>query len=884
MNFVTTKRELTECDREPIHQISAVQSFGGLVKLNSDWSIAHRSLNTAEILGLDALPKLGANLADIFLPDAIKAITGALVRRASANDIERVFGLALTREDQVFDCAIHTVGERIVIEFEPHDADEFVNHISLIAPAISKLESISDLNELCSTAATLLRHMLGYDRVMVYRFHADESGEVIAEDAREDLEPYLGLRYPRADIPQQARDLFKRNRVRVIADVTATPSPIEPPAAFGNRPLDMSMSGLRAHSEMHLRYLSNMGVGATLALAIVRQGKLWGMISCHHMTPRLPSFSLRTVAESFSQMFSLILDRMLIDRSERLRSRGRDLHSRLMVNMAEGDSLAGNVSSVAEMLNGLIDHDGISVTIGGEFLVYGDTPTKEEFAKVASDMSTDPLSQAYGTTRIADYFPAAAAFAERATGALLIPISRDPYDYLILWRKPLAQRVKWAGDPSKAKTVTPGERLQPRESFAEWVETVEGHSEEWTADDLHIAEGLRVTLLEVILRMTEEVGRERTRAQEQQTLLIAELNHRVRNILNLIRSLVSQSQHDAVDVESFASIIGGRIAALASAHDNITEENWSPAPLAKLFESEIEAYLTGKTERFTLDGEPVLIAPEAYTVLALVVHELMTNSAKYGSLCDQSGRVSVTVSRKANGDLAIAWRERGGPPVQTPKRRGFGSTIIERSIPFELKGEADLRFLLTGLEADFVVPKRYVTLAPRPLVSAEASGASATDQAIDDPGNDNGSNLLSASATVPGLPRHMLVVEDSMLIALDVEENLKRCGVTSIDVASSVVGALAAMGAQKPELAIVDFNLGAESSEPVLEELARRNVPFVLATGYSELGDKVKSLGALGVLRKPYGRSEIEEVLSAFKALNEKSAEPDEAARTTPSS
>ncbi|MEL6709606.1 MAG: HWE histidine kinase domain-containing protein [Pseudomonadota bacterium] len=858
MNFVTTQCELNECDREPIHQIGSVQGFGGFLKLNSDWTIAHRSVNCADMLGLTSLPKPGTKLSDFLEPSAVEALQNAVARCRETQDVERLFGQNLTDTSALFDCAVHTVGGRIVVEFEPHIAGDSVNHIALIAPAISKIEKITDLNQLCSTTADVVRDMLGYDRVMVYRFHSDESGEVIAESARDDLEPYLGLRYPHTDIPKQARALFKKNRVRIIADVDGQTAAIEPHHAFGNRPLDMTMSALRTSSPIHLRYLRNMGVAATMTLAIVRQGRLWGLIACHHMTPRLPSFSLRTVAESFSQMFSLVLDRMLIDRSERLRSRGRDLHAQLMAKMSNGETLGNNLSNIAEMLKGLIAHDGLSVNIGGEFTVHGEAPTKEEFQAIAPDLGATPLTEAYGTTNLSSFFPSARGFSDRATGALLIPISREPYDYLILWRKPIAQKVKWAGDPTKAKKITPGERLQPRESFAEWIETVDGHSEDWTPDDMHIAEGLRATLLEVILRMSEEVARERSRAQEQQGLLIAELNHRVRNILNLIRSLVSQSQYEAPDVESFASIIGGRIAALASAHNNITQENWAPAPLAALFESEIEAYLTNKSDRFSFSGEAVLVTPEAYTVLALVVHELMTNSVKYGSLCDQSGSVSVHIGRDPRGELTIAWRERGGPPVQTPSRRGFGSTIIERSIPYELKGEATLRFQLTGLEADFVIPKRFIQDIPT------AQNALMTSHR-DDAGNENAADLLSNKSARDGLPSHALIVEDSMIIALDTEENLRRAGISSIDVASNVTGGLSAIKAHPPELAIVDFNLGSESSLPVIEELRRRGAFFYLATGYSELGVKMEEMGASGLLQKPYGASEIEAVLAAFK-------------------
>lgn len=857
MTFLATHSELTECDREAIHQIAAVQPFGGLIKLNSDWRIGHRSHNCADILGIDSSPSVGTDLADVFTPAAMEALKSALVRLASSDETERLFGVELVAGSGLFDCAIHAVNERIVVEFEPHDECEFVNHISLIAPMVAQLDAIRQIGPLCTKAASMVRQMLGYDRVMVYRFHADESGEVIAEDAREDLEPYLGLRYPKSDIPQQARDLFRRNRVRVIADVEAAPSPIDPPVAFGNRPLDMSMSVLRAHSQMHLKYLTNMGVKATLTLAIVRQGKLWGMISCHHMEPKLPSFSLRTVAESFAQMFSLILDRMLIDHSEKLRARGVELHNQLMRNLADGVSLGANVAMVAEMLDGLIPHDGLTLQVAGEVTSYGAAPSDEEFAAIAPDIATAQISEAYGTTSMAHHLPGAKPFATRAAGALIVPISRDPDDCLVLWRKPLTRKVMWAGDPSRAKIETAGGHLEPRDSFAAWAQTVEGHCEEWSKDDLDIADGLRVTLLEVILRMSEEVARERNRAQEQQELLIGELNHRVRNILNLIRSLVSQSQHDAIDVENFASVISGRITALAAAHDNITRQSWSPAPLAKLFETEIEAYLTGQSDRFVLTGERVLITPDAYTVLALVVHEMMTNSAKYGSLCDRSGSVKVHVSRTPRGDLSISWRETGGPPVKTPTRRGFGSTIIERSIPFELGGQSDLRFQLAGLEADFLVPLRYV--------SNPGAGQGHTFEEA--PGNDNGNAVDQRVAIINALPGHALVVEDSMIIALDTEENLKRLGVSSIDVEANVAGALAAIDKHQPDFAIIDFNLGNESSMPIIEELTMRGVPFVLATGYGELAEKNQETAAMATLRKPYGRAEIAGALDTYREL-----------------
>ncbi|MEM6266169.1 MAG: HWE histidine kinase domain-containing protein [Pseudomonadota bacterium] len=858
MNFLQPASRLTECDREPIHHIAGIQDFGGLIALNADdWTIAHRSINCAELLHLDELPVIGGKLADCVLPHALESLKLAVGRLSGEKEdaIERLFGMRLTTHSGSMDIALFQSNQKLVLEFEPHAEADYVEHLSMVGPVVSQLEPLRDLGELCDKAATLTRGLLGYDRAMVYKFHPDDSGEVIAEDRREDLEPYLGLRYPKADIPQQARKLMLRNRMRMIADMVAESVPIEPQLGREGDPLDLSLSVLRSHSAMHVKYMANMGVKASLAIPIVRQGKLWGMISCHHYEPLHLPCSLRTVAEMFGQMFSLMLDRVLIDRTEQMRARGQLLHDRLMIRLAEGTALADSLPMLGEMLGELIPHDGMSVFIDGKYRTQGVAPEQADFQKIAPALGAAPMGRILVTNALGEQIPEATAFAHLTAGAMILPISRAPRDYLMLWRRPLAQKVIWAGDPAKAIAPS-GERLQPRGSFAAWEETVEGRSEDWTSSEIQIAETLRVTLLEVVLRMTDEAARERARAQERQQLLIAELNHRVHNILNLIRSLVTQSQDDAVSVANFAAIIGGRISALASAHDNITRENWSPAPLSNLFETELAAYLNGKRERFNITGDEVLIKPEAYTVLALVVHELVTNSAKYGSLCDRTGQIDVQFEQTIFGDLKISWRERGGPPVKPPTRRGFGSTIIERSIPYELKGEAEMRYKLAGLEADLVIPQRYVVPIAETGLRAASGGAS------------DGTPTLSKTGGKSIVPEHVLVVEDSMIIALDTEENLKRIGVRSVTVASSVDSALAGMAERRPAFAIVDFNLGTESSEPVARELNRQGVRFVLATGYAEMADQAKQLGAQGLLRKPYGRAEIEELLAAHFPTN----------------
>lgn len=660
----------SESESAASHHIAAIQDFGALIAIDREHRLVHRSANLATVLGLNVLPAIGTPIAAFIDPAALSMIRDILARLPSENLIERRFGIDLVGTGALFDCAAHLSCGLAVIEFEPHADDEFADHLGLIGPALSRLEQQDDPVQLCEVAAQTVREMLGYDRVIVYRFHSDDRGEVIAEDAAGTLRPYLGQRYPAADLPREARALFRRSRFRVIADMAAKQVPLLPALGPDDDPLDLSMSMLRAHSHMHLAHMRNLGVGASLAIAIVRHDRLWGMIVCHHMTPRRPAYSLRTVAELFSQSFSLMLDRVLRQ---------------------------------------------------------GNAPIED-------------------------------ATCEHELG------------------------------PGQA-AARPGQQ-------------------------------------------------------------VAELNHRVRSILGLIRSLMIQSQPNGLSASGLAAIISERIAALAWPDESIRRENWSSASLAALIATELTPYLGENPHRFRLEGADVQVRPAAYTIIALVVHELAINSARHGSLSTQTGRVAVRLARTGSGDLSITWREHGGPPVDASACTGFGSAIIRRAIPRELKGEAALFFQLRGLEAEFLIPAHHLAPVGQGTV-------------VDRPATSPTRPLPASSCTLPSQrrPGKVLLVEDSIVIALDTEENLKRLGVGDVRVEGSVAGALAAISEAPPDFAIIDFNLGEESSEPVAAALRTHGVPFVLATGYAEHTDAIGTLGAEAVLRKPYGRAEIERLL-----------------------
>ena len=381
-----------------------------------------------------------------------------------------------------------------------------------------------------------------------------------------------------------------------------------------------------------------------------------------------------------------------------------------------------------------------------------------------------------------------------------------------------------------------------------WQQDVLGRSQPWMEYATHAAEMLRTILLEIFLKITDAASEERKRAQEHQQLLISELNHRVRNILNLMRGLVSQSRQSAHGLSDFTENLDGRIHSLARAHDQLTAEKWEPTSLKALIATEFEAYAIAKSHRVKVTGADVMVSPKAYTALALVLHEMVTNSIKYGALCDSSGRIDITLSHDVAGALMIEWKERGGPPVQAPTRRGFGSTIIQSSIPHELQGDAEVDFKLTGLEARFRVPAKYFDRVEHAAETDEAPAAQPVRSGpLDFTGN-------------------VLVLEDTMLIAMDAAGIFEDLGATDVKICASVKDALAVLDLGKIDFALLDVNLGDEQSTPVAEELTRLGIPYVLATGYGDSEEIRANFPPSIIVQKPFHQGSLKDALSRAMA------------------
>ncbi len=844
----TQRVDLSNCDREPIHIPGSIQPHGCMIACDQQFdTILRHSQNTAAFLGLGATPINGRLLSEVFDESVVHALRNAAATATEPSRPVMLVNQQLKPDGQGFDVSLHRHQGVSIIECEHAAVSSASGPLDIARTLISAVSRFTDLNELYAKTPRLLRGILGYDRVMIYQFTHDGAGKVIGEAKRSDLEGFRGTYFPASDIPQQARKLYLQNRLRVISDANCVRVPIEPVIDASGEALDMSYAHLRSVSPIHCEYLRNMGVGASMSISIVVDGALWGLIACHHYGPRVLTLPQRVAAEMFGEFFSLQIEAMSrkwrLDSAARAR-RGLD---RLMRDAPYQGDIVGFLQNKLADLTALMPCDGVGLWLNGVWTTSGTTIPAKAAPPLMRFLSTVTGGRVWATHELSAHLPAASEYADKVSGVIAVPLSQLPRDYLVFFREEVVHTVDWAGDPNKKYEVGPlGDRLTPRKSFAIWKETVERQSTPWTDDDREMAEAARTALLEVILRHSEILETERQTADLRQKVLNEELNHRVKNILALIKSVVSQPVDPARDLADYVGSLKGRIMALAQAHDQVVRNDGGGA-LRDLLESELRPYREAAT--ISLDGPDIGLDARAYSVLALVLHELATNAAKYGALSRPTGELKVNWRLDEDSTCEIHWQERGGPPTTAPTRKGFGSVLLTRSVPFDLGGEADVTYESAGVVARFKLPSHFIS---------ELRGEKHVPQ------------TSSPNEDYPPLSGlKVLLLEDQLVIALDAETMLETCGVGGVDTAATAAEALRILVATEPDIAVLDVNLGAGNSFPVAEELERRKIPFIFATGYGDRTIIPNSLRHVPVVRKPYDPDALAATLARAIAMRD---------------
>jgi light-regulated signal transduction histidine kinase (bacteriophytochrome) len=499
---------LRECAREPIHIPGSIQPHGFLIALDAKGRVAQASANAAAALGVSPGAVLGSDFAELTGKAAGELLRGIDNRAVEAGP-EYLHSL-VAADGHVYEVVAHCRSGIRVIEFErARDTGERpASLFTLIREFMSRLAPAMAVGEMDRIAASEIRRLTGFDRVLIYRFDSDWNGNVIAEDRNEELPSYLGLRFPASDIPAQARELYRLNRLRIIPDADYIPVPTEPAIhPETGKPLDLSWSVLRSVSPVHVQYMKNMGTGASLSVSILRDGVLWGLVSCHNRVARQVSFEARSACDMIAQVLS----------AQRAAAEHRAEAERRVSLKSTQTALLGWMAGKEDFTEALLEHPdellactgaaGAAVIFGGKIRMLGTTPAEAEIRALAAWLPNHiARGSVFSTASLASLYEPAREFQSTGSGLLAAPIS-SLHDSFILWFRPeQLQTVEWAGDPRKAKEPDASGRLNPRHSFEIWKQQVEGASVPWAPSEIDSATELRQAIVGIVLKKAEELA------------------------------------------------------------------------------------------------------------------------------------------------------------------------------------------------------------------------------------------------------------------------------------------------------------------------------------------------------------------------------------------
>lgn len=499
-----TLPDLTICDREPIHIPGSIQPHGILFSLSgADLRIAAVSANVAHHLGQTPDDLLDAPMTRLFDPAAIAAVaeTAAHTPGGSPRLVRLQSGSGASRGWRAF---VHASSNGVILEAKllpPQSELGVLDFLETYHASTRRLQTAGDVKAICTCLAEEVRRLTGYDRVKVYRFAANWNGEVIAESNAGILPSYLGLHFPASDIPAQARALYARNPERQIPDVNYVPVPL---VSLGNEPVDLSQAMLRSVSPIHIEYLRNMQVGASMSISILRQGALWGLVACHHRARYYVPPEVRQATTLLAQLASWQLG-VAEEADIARRSVGvKAVEALLLKETTAGRDYRETLLTQSNALLDLLQASGFALSYGSSLTTIGQTLPEGELDELLTWLAAKDTSL-FETDNLGAGYPGARGRAE-AAGLVAVGLGGSPRNLMLWFRPEIAQAVAWGGDPRKpVEELTGPDRLHPRKSFAAWREEVRGHSQPWARHEIAAANQLRDVTVDIILRHSMEL-------------------------------------------------------------------------------------------------------------------------------------------------------------------------------------------------------------------------------------------------------------------------------------------------------------------------------------------------------------------------------------------
>jgi light-regulated signal transduction histidine kinase (bacteriophytochrome) len=718
------------CDDEPIRIPGAIQPHGYLVSFNDKLEIVQTSANVSELTGAPPEALLGARLdtlvgaqgaaliSDVlrgtpvedeplyvgrvaWQPDSavtlmndagsgLSTVTEEGAADAATNgsesDTERTRG---KQGERMLDLLLHSHAGILFLEIEPttHAGNVFSPIYALVRTFVSRLQSARTVMQLSELAAREVKAITGYGRVLVYGFDEDGNGHVIAEERDAGYASYLNQFFPPSDIPKQARALYLRQHIRLIADVDYTPSVLIPschPAT--GEPTDLSFAALRSVSPVHLEYMRNMGTASSMSISIIVRGKLWGLISCHHHTPRQVNFEARAACEHLGEVLSLQIEAKEDVAEADYRLELRRMHVDLISSMSDRDDFVDSVVSSPHALLKFMSAHGAAVVFDGRTVKVGETPDDEAIAQLVERIATSSSREVFHTDALSQWMPEAAPYASQVSGVLAVQISKLHRHFILWFRPEVVRTIEWAGQPTKedrprhdaaggaaagggvdlgaASRTDPESRqeaaleggtsarpsrgldLSPRKSFEIWREIVRNRSRRWRASEVGIAREFRASVLGIVLRRAEEmalIAAELGRVNKELEAFSYSVSHDLRAPLrhivgygDLLREYEGERLterggrylRNIMDSARFAGVLVDDLLTFSQ----MGRAALRPAPvmLRSLFDAVIRELQSDHPDRaidWDLGELPTVTGDAAF--LILVVRNLLSNAVKY---------------------------------------------------------------------------------------------------------------------------------------------------------------------------------------------------------------------------------------------------------------
>lgn len=500
---MTTSRNFDAefCGKVPLHQTNMIQPHGVLLVVdNNNYAIVQVSENAEPVFNTSPQSLIGSIFFDHITANEKQIISERLVGIA-----EEKIPVTVTIKDQTYLALILQQPSYLIIELEQIETSKEENSfvsiyqdLKFIIQQIEKADSIAGVSEITSKA---LKRFSGFDKVMIYQFDKDWNGTVLAEAKEDGMESFNGLVFPASDIPKQAREMYKKNAYRLIPNINYAPTKLYPVInSITNAFTNLTDTNLRSVVAVHLEYLRNMNVVASMSTRILKDGELWGLIACHHRTPKYLTYQACSVFELLSGIIGSKISALQNKQEFDAKAQLYLTLNKIAETLYKSETLVGGLFAQKEELLELLNADGFALSINNELLAFGQVPENNQLEELIFWLQNKNVSKIYHQPSISSVFQNAKAYAQQVSGLVALPIQPDKGNYLLAFRKEANQKINWSGNPNEALQFEANKKdYHPRSSFKIWQETVQNTSFPWKQEELEIAETFRNVLIEYAL-------------------------------------------------------------------------------------------------------------------------------------------------------------------------------------------------------------------------------------------------------------------------------------------------------------------------------------------------------------------------------------------------